>query len=237
MKKSSEKIVYVTNKQVEEGYLFNNFGIISSYEKITDFRYKVTLKDFDESYSLNHVGASILSTSKVIMNEVFYIMDENELKMLYTDTDSIHMLDEDVPKLAEGYKNHFKRELIGKNLGQFHSDFDLKGAVGDPTSIWNVSLAPKCYLDVLKGKNDKGADIYSTHIRLKGVTETGIDSKINEYKQTSYIERAKALYTDLAKGKEIEFTLNPSEDKVMMEYVQGGIRTRELGSFKRKLKF
>ena len=237
MKKSTEKIVYVTNKQVEEGYLYNNFGIISSYEKITDFRYKVTLKDFDASYSLNHVGASILSTSKVIMNEVFYIMDENKLKMFYTDTDSIHMLDDDVTKLAEGYKAHFNRELIGKNLGQFHSDFDLKGAVGDPTSIWNVSLGPKCYLDVLKGKNDKGADIYSTHIRIKGVTETGIDSKINEYKQTSYIERAKALYTDLSKGKEIEFTLNPTKDRVMMEYVQGGIRTRELGSFKRKLKF
>lgn len=237
MKKSSEKIVYVTNKQVEEGYLYNNFGIISSYEKITDFRYKVTLKDFDESYSLNHVGASILSTSKVIMNEVFYIMDENELKMLYTDTDSIHMLDEDVPKLAEGYKTHFNRELIGKNLGQFHSDFDLKGAVDDPVSIWNVSLGPKCYLDVLKGKNDKGVDIYDTHIRLKGVTDAGIKAKINEYKKENFIENAKSLFTDLSLGKEVEFVLNPTKDNVMMKYVEGGITTLENGSFKRKLKF
>ena len=237
MKKSTEKIVYITNKQVEDGYLYNNFGIISSYEKITDFRYKVTLKDFDSTYSLNHVGASILSTSKRIMNEVFYIMEENKLKMFYTDTDSIHMLDEDVTKLAESYKKHFNKDLIGKNLGQFHSDFDLKGAVDDPTSIWNVSLGSKCYLDVLKGKNKFGEIIYDTHIRLKGVTEAGINAKINEYKKENFIENAKSLFTDLSLGKEVEFVLNPTKDKVMMKYVEGGITTLENGSFKRKLKF
>lgn len=236
MKKSSEKTVFISSKQVEDGYLYNNFGVLRGYEQITSNRYKVVLQDFDDSYSLNHVGAAILSTSKVVMNEVFYILDEQKLPMYYTDTDSIHMNDADVVKLADGYRAHFNRELIGKNLGQFHSDFDLKGAVGDPTSIWNVSLGPKCYLDVLKGKNKDGGDIYGTHIRLKGVTQAGIDDKINEYKQSSYIERAKALFTDLSKGKEIEFTLNPT-DKVMMEYVQGGIRTREIGSFTRKVKF
>ena len=236
MKKSQEKTLFISAKQVEDGYLYNNFGILKEYERVTVNCYKVVLQDFDDSYSLNHVGSSILSTSKVIMNEVFYIMDEQKLPMFYTDTDSIHMLDADVTKLADGYRAHFNRDLIGKNLGQFHSDFDLKGAVGDPTSIWNVSLGPKCYLDVLKGKTEDGTDIYSTHIRLKGVTEAGIDAKINEYKQTSYIERAKALFTDLAKGKEIEFTLNPT-DKVMMEYVPGGIRTRKVGSFTRKVKF
>ena len=236
MKKSQERTVFISAKQVEDGYLYNNFGVLKEYEQITSNRYKVVLQDFDDSYSLNHVGSAILSTSKVIMNEVFYIMDENKLPMFYTDTDSIHMLDEDVTKLADGYRAHFNRDLIGKNLGQFHSDFDLKGAVDDPTSIWNVSLGPKCYLDVLKGKNKKGKNIYSTHIRLKGVTEAGIEAKINEYKEDSYIERAKALYTDLAEGIEIEFTLNPT-NKVMMEYVQGGIRTREIGSFTRKVKF
>jgi hypothetical protein len=30
---------------------------------------------------------------------------------------------DDIPKLSELYKNKYNRELIGKKLGQFHSDF------------------------------------------------------------------------------------------------------------------
>ena len=235
MKKSNERSYFITKNKFDD-YIYNNFGLLKEYEVLTDYRYKVVLKDFDAGYSLNHCGVSILSMSKRIMNEVFYIMDEYKLPMYYTDTDSIHMNDADVEILGKEFKKVFGRDLIGKHLGQFHSDFDMKGSKTDPVSVWNVSLGPKCYMDVLEGKDEHNKTIYDTHIRLKGITQAGIDNKIKEYDAKDYINGAKKLYTDLSKGNSVEFTLNPV-DKVMFEYVSGGITTRKCGEFKRVVKF
>jgi hypothetical protein len=62
------------------------------------------------------------------MNEVFSVAEDNGMKIFYQDTDSCHMLKKNVNILALAYKNKYNRDLIGKNLGQFHSDFpDING--------------------------------------------------------------------------------------------------------------
>ena len=44
-------------------------------------------------------------------------------RIFYQDTDSMHIFKEDLPKLEQEFRQKYNRELRGKNLGQFHSDF------------------------------------------------------------------------------------------------------------------
>ena len=80
-------------------------------------------KEICSSFSFCTLGVNILSMSKRIMNEVFDILEANIMNAFYQDADSMHPYEEDVPKLASLYKENYGRDLIGKNLGQFHSDF------------------------------------------------------------------------------------------------------------------
>lgn len=233
MRRSDSKIVYVPKSNFDE-YLYSNFGVIKEYDSLDSPQVRVVKADYDNSFSLNHVAVSILSSSKRIMNEVFHCMDECNMPMYYTDTDSIHMRDEDVKPLSEKYMEVFGRDLIGKNLGQFHTDFDMDGC-DNVMSIYNITLGPKSYLDILTGTDKNGDEQMGTHIRLKGITEAGIDKKLNEYGE-NYVESAKALFRDLMGGQTIEFTLNP-EDTVSMYYENNQVKTREINAFKRKLKF
>jgi hypothetical protein len=80
------------------------------------------IKNINKHFNLAHFGVNVLSMSKRIMNEVFCLAEDNGIEMFYQDTDSCHMLFDDVSRLTELFKGKYGRELIGKNLGQFHSD-------------------------------------------------------------------------------------------------------------------
>ena len=72
------------------------------------------------------------------------------------------------------FKKRYGRELVGKNLGQFHNDFDeLDGEVWAYKSIFN---GKKCYIDMLKNDNGK----YAIHNRAKGVSLDTIDKYAND---------------------------------------------------------
>ena len=49
---------------------------------------------------------------------------DNNIEIFYQDTDSMHLRDNDIEKLQQIYNEKYGKELIGKNMGQFHSDFD-----------------------------------------------------------------------------------------------------------------
>ncbi len=238
MKRSDSKITYIPSENFEE-YLYENFGTVKEISNIDYPQVRVTQTDYDNSFSLNHVAVSVLSTSKRIMNEVFHCMDECDMPMYYTDTDSIHMLDKDVNPLSEKFTELYGKELIGKSLGQFHTDFEMKDKYGedcdDVFSTYNITLGPKSYFDILQGTDSNGKIQMGTHIRLKGITEAGIKKKLSEYGNDS-VESAKALFNDLKDGKEVEFILNPSET-VSMYYDENQVKTREVNAFKRKLTF
>lgn len=233
MKRSDSKITYIPSENFDE-YLYQNFGTVKEISNIDYPQVRITQSDYDNSFSLNHVAVSVLSTSKRIMNEVFHCMDECKMPMYYTDTDSIHMLDKDVKPLSEKFTELYGKELIGKSLGQFHTDFEMKGC-DDVFSTYNITLGPKSYFDILKGTDSNGKIQMGTHIRLKGITEAGINKKLLEYGNDS-VKSAKALFNDLKDGKEIEFILNPSET-VSMYYDENQVKTRDVDSFRRNLKF
>ena len=218
-------------------YIYNNFHTIKSWRKINNNCYEVERVCADNSSNRGHIGCAILSMSKRIMNEVFDVANDNELPIYYTDTDSIHMNYNDVPKLEKEYKIRYNKELNGKYLEQFHTDFNLDGA-GKDYPIYatkSIFLGKKSYLDVLESKDKDGNTINGFHIRLKGITEEGLLQVSKKYKD-SYL----GLYTDLAKGIEKDIILNPfneeeNKQKVLFEFKDGTVSTRK--EFIRKVKF
>jgi hypothetical protein len=96
----------------------------------------------------------------------------------------MHLFDRDVQKLAKLFKAKYGRKLIGEDLGQFHSDFELAGAKAKPYSTLFIGLGKKAYLDVLEdGKGSRGF-----HIRMKGVPEKALLHACNGHVQELYEE-------------------------------------------------
>jgi hypothetical protein len=121
--------------------------------------------------------------SKRIMNEVICSAEDNDLKIYYQDTDSIHINDEDIVKLKDIYESKYNRQLIGKNMGQFHSDFNMKVKGKDINNIVStglIMLGKKSYIDRLRGEDKEGNYYYDYHIRLKGINEDAIKLKIKD---------------------------------------------------------
>ena len=83
-------------------------------------------------------------------------------------------------------------------------------------------------MDKLISVDKNGDKIYDYHIRLKGVTQAGIEEQAQTH--GGY----ENLFEKLAEGQEIKFTLN-AKDKVLFEFTKQGVRTRT--KFVRKVKF
>ena len=233
IKSCNTKTSFVQNKYIND-YVCNNFNTIKEFRTINDYQTEVNSYCYDKSYNRSHIGGSILSMSKRIMNEVMNTANDNGINVYYTDTDSMHIKSCDIPKLQEEYNKSYNRKLIGKQLGQFHGDFSMKGSCGDILSIQSVFLGKKCYVDKLKSIDKNGNEIYGYHCRMKGVSEAGLKYECDKSFGGDYI----ALYEHLAKGNTIRFILNPLKSTVSFEYQKsGGISTRKQMSFYRDVKF
>jgi hypothetical protein len=220
-----------------DNYVYNNFNTIKSYRQLNENCYEIERIKADNSYNRGHIGCAILSTSKRIMNEVFDVANTNNYPIYYTDTDSLHCNCEDVPKLEAQYKKDYKKELNGKQLEQFHTDFDLNGACGEIYATKSIFLGKKSYIDCLESKDENGNTITGFHTRLKGITKEGLDDQAKKY-SNSYL----GLYEDLAKGTEIKITLNPfnaeeNKQKVLFKFKNGNVSHRENDAFTRNVKF
>ena len=157
-------------------------------------------KSIDTSCSNCLVGELILSMSKRIMNEVMCLAEDLNIPLYYQDTDSMHIDNSRIKELAQKYKEIYGRELIGKNLGQFHCDFDE--LTNNPRSIESIFLGKKVYIDKLT--NDNGDIAY--HYRMKGVDLKCVDYVSNEQFNGDIITLYKYLFDhsltfDLTKTK------------------------------------
>ena len=182
-------------------YIWRNYNFITEiYDEPTiDRCYVKKLKPINDHFNLPQFGASVLSWSKHLMNRVMASAEQNGIEIFYQDTDSMHLYEDDVKKVAEIFKEKYNAELIGENMCQFHNDFDgFEGAVGQIHSRKLIALGKKSYLDILV--DEEGKEGY--HIRLKGIPHQVIINKCKRMGIT--IEE---LYEKLYAGAKMEFNL------------------------------
>ena len=230
--KNKTKIV---SQKYALSYIYNNFNTIRKYRELNKFCTEVEEIDSDYSYNRAHVGTSILSYSKRIMNEVFDIANTEKFPIYYTDTDSLHCDLKDVNKLNLAYFYKYKKALIGSNLEQFHTDFKLKNAATEIYSKKSIFLGKKSYIDRLESTDKNGNTINGYHIKLKGITTEGLEHACKNYDNNPF-----KMYTALAKGEKIKMILNPyneqeNSNKVLFEFKCGKVRTRN--EFSRQVSF
>ena len=193
--------------------------------------YKVKLiKSIEQHFNNVHIGVSILSTSKTIMYEVMITAEDLGIDMYYTDTDSIHIDNSKIKILSDKFREKYGRELIGKNMGQFHTDFELDDSVGEIVAIESIILGKKCYLDKLYGKDKDGKELTDYHIRMKGVSSNCIRYKADK----EYGGDCVKMFNELYDGKTLEFDLLAVGVSFEM-CANMSIKSRK--QFKRRIKF
>ena len=109
-----------------------------------------------EHFNYVHCGVEILSMSKRIMNKVFSCADDEDIKIYFQDTDSIHLNYDGVDKVVARYKEKYGLDLAGEELGNFHVDFDMAGAVGEIYAVESLFLGKKTYKDILESTDKNG---------------------------------------------------------------------------------
>jgi hypothetical protein len=212
------KIKFFDNEKEFNVYKSRNYNIINNYVEYTKGKYRIEINDMKgNQYNYCHLGSEILSMSKRIMNEVICSAEDNNLNIYYQDTDSIHINDEDIKKLSNIYESKYNRQLIGKKMGQFHSDFNMKvkgKEINNIVSTGLIMLGKKSYIDRLRGEDKEGNYYYDFHIRLKGINEEAINLKVEK----DYNNEPYKLYEDLYNGKKIKFDLTAEGDKCCFEF-------------------
>lgn len=144
-------------------YLIKNSAKVISYIQVNKNLSAIKVgQQIDTFYTNTLLGVQILSMSKRIMNEVMCTAEDIGIKIYYQDTDSMHIQKNKIDDLAAEYKQRYGRELIGKNLGQFHNDFD---EVENGYAYKSIFVGKKMYVDMLK--NEK--NVQGIHYRMKGV--------------------------------------------------------------------
>ena len=237
---SIEKLVTINDDGIFKCYysplitfVENNKNKIIGMNKVNNNMYRIeTIEQIEQHKSFNHVGVQILSMSKRIVNEVICTAQDLGFKVYYQDTDSIHIDYANIPKLSEEFKRKYGRDLIGKGLGQFHSDFEpckikngekpdvtlaLLTIINGKKNYIDVKFNPACYFE----KFDKDKDynicldkkyheeldvediINNYHIRNKGINKSGVVSTSEELNVS-----CPELYLKIFNNERIKFNLS-----------------------------
>jgi hypothetical protein len=183
LKATEYEFKYIDGDDKFNDFLRYNYNFIQEYNMITHNKYKIkVIKAIDTHFNRPHIGVSILSMSKRIMNEVMCLAEDNSVIIAYQDTDSASIRDSDIPKLSELYFNKYGRPLVGEDMGNFGNDlkFSYEDENGNMKKAKNVKsvesqfLGKKCYHHRLQGQDAKGNNVYGDYIRLKGVSGDAI---------------------------------------------------------------
>ena len=208
-------------------YASDRFGLLKRIVTFGDHT-EVTLAHYDDSYNRNHLGVMVLTMSKRILHEVLNICSENNYNVYYVDTDSMHIDKNCIEPLRTKYRLKYNRELIGKNLGQFHSDFDIKCPHTEQVySTKTILLGKKVYCDELLCPECLKE---SVHFRVKGVPSYAVITQAEAMHCTIF-----ELYCEMTK-QIITFILNPA-GHVKIAVKITGVITLPVNTFKRQLFF
>jgi len=170
-------------------YVSRNHKYIDGYTRINERLYCIkSKKSIIRHMTGCHIAAQILSTSKHLMNRVMCLAEDEGHKIWYQDTDSMHIAESSLSSLADAFEEKYGSALIGKNMGQFHSDFsvDDKRAT-DIKAIETIILGKKCYIDKLQYVDTNNHKKIDHHIRIKGIPGKAIidfdDDVMGTYKR------------------------------------------------------
>lgn len=158
--RGSEKEALLIAAEAGTGFTY----LEAANRKRTLWKLKYSSPDVDHSNQA-HCGSLILGMSKEIMYQVTSPLDDD---IMYTDTDSM--------MLSAGALARLNRpDLIGKGMGQFHTDLkwndsNCKGGVVTAVEAW--FLAKKTY--VLKVVNSEAPGEVQYHVRAKGIPNSTI---------------------------------------------------------------
>lgn len=210
-------VVIVPNSKFDD-YLNDNYNYIREITDLKDSKIVKETKIIDEHFNNCYAGVEVLSMSKRIMNEVMCLAEQKDLKIYYQDTDSMHIDDKDIKILTKEFKIKYNRDLIGKGMGQFHSDFDM-GKAKNIVATKSIFLGKKSYYDKLEGQLDKKI-IDGEHTRMKGINKEGIQHYA-DLKGCSIEDIYDRLYDDDKLWKDINngsFDLLAGGSKVKFKY-------------------
>lgn len=234
LKPIDSEVRYFDDEEEFYDYLYKNYYSIKigiQLSNVNKFRVK-EVKPFNLHYNIPQVGASVLSWSKRIMNEVMCSAEDNKIDIFYQDTDSMHLMANDIEKLEKIYNTKYNKNLIGESLGQFHSDFEISGCK-NVVSNNLIALGKKAYIHKLVGINkETGKEQSDYHIRLKGISTESIKYTANHYNCNVF-----ELYEKLYNGDKIQFdlTLGGSNKKIFS--VNNDFTTNINSSLSRTIKF
>ena len=228
-----ENTIYNSAEAFRDHYRYNS-NFIKEFIKIDGYN-KVLVKKVKpivEHYSRPHIGTEILSMSKRIMNEVICLAEDNDIKIYYQDTDSMHIKANGLEKLKKLFFEKYNRVLDGDMLGQFNSDFEMKEDVSnDVHAKRTIILGKKCYIDMIKGIDKDNKELIQYHCRMKGVPNTSL----KHYCEENNINLIQ-LYEKLYNGETIEFDLLCNGKKVKFKQNKN-FTICSLTKFFRKIKF
>ena len=253
LKPINEKHKFIKQKYVDD-YIRRRYNYIKeiSGEHNRNLCLVKEVKPYSKHFTFCTLGVNILSMSKRIMNEVFCTGEDIGCNIYYQDTDSFFIDKADLHKLSDEFSKRYKRNLIGKDLGQFHCDLETFGDSDKmPVGIHSIFCGKKCYIVQLE--NDFHQIAF--HIRMKGIIPDVIVKKANmmfpDYKKCIYenglcypsYETTKQLheysimklYEYLYDGNEITFDLCDSDLKQCFDIKNMEVTTKQ--HFERIIKF
>ena len=235
---------YIPNDKFEDHLArYHNYIVESVAINNTDPKRKEALGDIKcwrvkqfapivEHFNNAICGVEILSMSKRIMMEVMTTAEDLKIPLYYTDTDSMHINEDGLALLEKVYNKKYGRELVGKEMGQFHTDFDLDGAKSETIiATESIFVGKKTYLDKLEGICKKtGEVLVDYHIRCKGVPSKSI-KYLEEKTGKSLID----IYKQMLNGDDVEFDLTCDGMAIKFDVKNMSVFTKP--EFKRKLNF
>jgi len=200
LKPIDSDVKYVSPNK-KNNFIANHFNHIKCGTDMPNGQSRIELyKEIDTHFNRQQCACEILSMSKVIMNEVMCLAEDIGADIEYTDTDSMHIDFDKVDSLVDAFRTKYGRELRGKQLGQFHVDFeDLAKGGGEVWAEESYFLGKKTYIDLLA--DEKGNEGY--HVRMKGIPGKCVWAKVN----SEYSGDPMKLFKDLYEGKPVKFDL------------------------------
>jgi len=218
LQKSHPETIEFKNENTIDKFVDKNYNYIKSYLELHSEgsfkKYLVKMeKGIENHFNNAHCGVEVLAMSKRIMNEVMCLAHDQGLEIYYQDTDSMHIKECDIDRLAKQYEKVYNRELIGKNMGQFHSDFDSDVIKKNICAVESIFLGKKCYIDKLEGLDNDGNLVNDYHIRMKGISNNSIKHKA-KIEARDFIEIYKSLFNE----NEETFDLCCGGEKINFEY-------------------